>query len=112
MSWYVTLPYVALLHPYPTLHRNILVPAKANHPVRTVDNASNLDAKGREEYGISKKLPKSLDESLFALMHDLELKDMMGHDFVRKYAMVKKAEKALLRDMSPERRRVWLMERY
>ena len=73
---------------------------------------SNLDAKGREDYGITKKLPKTLDESLFALMHDLELKDMLGHDFVRKYNMVKKAEKSALRKMSPEKRRTWMMERY
>jgi glutamine synthetase len=78
----------------------------------TTDNVSTLDAKGREDYGITKKLPKTLDESLFALMHDLELKDMLGHDFVRKYNMVKKAEKGQLRDMTSEKRKLWLMERY
>ena len=45
-------------------------------------------------------------------MHDLELKDLLGHDFVKRYNMVKKAEKAALREMSPEKRRTWLMERY
>ena len=71
---------------------------------------STLTAKEREELGITKQFPKSLNEALSSLEADVELCDIIGN--VETYVKVKRAEIELLQKMEPERRRNFLIERY
>jgi len=62
--------------------------------------------------GISKKLPRAIEESLEAIEGDTALRNALGEEIVRHYIAMKKAEQDMLNEMSESKRRVWLMERY
>lgn len=75
-------------------------------------NPSTLDEQGRAYFGISRKMPLSLQEALKALEADGELKEALGSDVVGDYVAMKDGEQALLDKMSEVERRAWLIERY
>lgn len=66
----------------------------------------------RAAIGITTKLPKSISESLAAVESDKEMQGLLGADFVRNYAVVKRAESEKLNAMSEDERRRWLIEQY
>jgi glutamine synthetase len=73
---------------------------------------STLDAHGRVQYGITRKLPTTLREATAALSADAELKEALGEVVVRDYLTMKKCEQDMLGKMSEGERREWLIERY
>lgn len=79
----------------------------------TVD-AATLSHSERADLGITKQIPKTLEESL----DDLELDEsnslstLIGTELVKNYVTVKRAEIVRLREMPEEKRRMWLLERY
>lgn len=79
----------------------------------TVD-AATLSHSERADLGITKQIPKTLEESL----DDLELDELnnlntlLGTELVKNYVTVKRAEIVRLREMPEEKRRMWLLERY
>ncbi|OAG02620.1 glutamine synthetase/guanido kinase [Paraphaeosphaeria sporulosa] len=75
-------------------------------------NPSSLDEEGRATYGITQKLPVGFAEAAFALVHDDDLVESLGQEFVGDYLAMKKSEHEMLSKMSDEERRVWLIERY
>lgn len=77
-----------------------------------IDNPSKLDDAQRAEYGITRRLPKSLDMALQDLEEDASLKETFAEDVVSNYLIMKKAEQEMLGKMSDEERRIWLIERY
>lgn len=81
------------------------------HKDCTVDSSS-LSQRGREELGITTRLPNTLEKSLAALDKDDVLREMLGSTFVDNYIDLKKAEMQKLRDFGDEKRRIWLMSRY
>ena len=75
-------------------------------------NPSKLSAEERHELGISKTLPRSLDEALNAFEDDSELQDLLGHELAGNWLAVERATQEMLNEMPEAERRVWLMERY
>ncbi|KAK5991369.1 Protein fluG [Cladobotryum mycophilum] len=75
------------------------------------DPASLSDAQ-RQEFGIVKRLPRSIDESLDALDADKEMHEWMGEALVERYTAVKKAETEFLGSMDDEARKTWIMDRF
>ena len=64
------------------------------------------------DLGISLRLPTTIEESLGVLGGDNALREALGREVVEHYVAMKKAEQAMLNEMSEDKRRVWLMERY
>ena len=79
--------------------------------VHLVD-ASTLTDSERAELGITRKLPRSLSESLKSLEKDTHLQKLLGADLVRHYINVKMGETKWLSSMGDESRRIWVIERY
>ncbi|KAI9927902.1 hypothetical protein ASPWEDRAFT_60591 [Aspergillus wentii DTO 134E9] len=75
-------------------------------------DAATLSDAQRADLGITTQLPKSIEESLSALEANPALQELMGPDFVKNYAITKRAESKRLSGMEPEARRKWLVERY
>ncbi|KAG8630112.1 hypothetical protein KVT40_001731 [Elsinoe batatas] len=69
------------------------------------------DAQG-EEYGITEKLPLSIEEALVALDGSATVKHVIGVDVVRDYIVMKRAEQEKLNQMEEGKRREWLIQRY
>lgn len=61
---------------------------------------------------MSKRLPKTIEESLGEIEGDNTLREALGDEVVGHYVAMKKAEQEMLNQMSESERRVWLMERY
>ena len=61
---------------------------------------------------MSKRLPKTIEESLGESEGDNTLREALGDEVVGHYVAMKKAEQEMLNQMSESERRVWLMERY
>ncbi|KND86405.1 Protein fluG [Tolypocladium ophioglossoides CBS 100239] len=76
------------------------------------EEPASLSDKQRQDLGLRTKLPSSLQEALAALEKDLELRSLLGEEFVERYVAVKKAEIELLESMDEGSRRQWIMERY
>ena len=76
------------------------------------NDPSTLTTKGREELGITKQFPKSINEALNYLEADEQLQNVLSKPAVDTYLKVKRAESEMLRKMEPEKRRSWLIERY
>jgi glutamine synthetase len=66
----------------------------------------------RKELNITKRISRSLEESLAALEVDKDLQALLGASFVRIYCAVKKAESAKLATMEEKARRKWLIDWY
>lgn len=61
---------------------------------------------------MSKRLPKTIEESLGEIEGDNTLREALGDEVVGHYVAMKKAGQEMLNQMSESERRVWLMERY
>ena len=61
---------------------------------------------------MSKRLPKTIEESLGEIEGDNTLREALGDEVVGHYVAMKKAEQDMLNGMSESKRRVWLIERY
>jgi len=74
-------------------------------------NPSKVNEEKRKIYGISKQLPRTIDEAIQALEKDEDMKKWLGsiyHD----YLAMKKVEQEMLGNMSEQERRAFLIERY
>ncbi|TKX24469.1 fluG-like protein [Elsinoe australis] len=76
-----------------------------------VNPSKMTDAQG-EEYGITEKLPQSVEEALVALEGSETLRKAIGHGVVRDYILMKRAEQEKLNQMEEGKRREWLIQRY
>jgi len=77
-----------------------------------IGNPSRLSEAERSDLGISKRLPKTIEESLGGIEGDNALREALGDEVVGHYVAMKKAEQEMLNEMPESKRRVWLMERY
>lgn len=73
---------------------------------------STLSAEERERVGITQQFPPSIDEALFFLEQDEELRKIVGKPVVDTYIHIKRTENEMLKRMDAETRRDWLIERY
>ncbi|KAH0593304.1 hypothetical protein MHUMG1_09026 [Metarhizium humberi] len=71
-----------------------------------------LSSDERLQLGIEKKLPGSIEDALNALSEDEDLANLLGADVVERYVAVKEAEVDLMKSMSTEDRRKWIIDRY
>ncbi|CAO2656084.1 Nn.00g048870.m01.CDS01 [Neocucurbitaria sp. VM-36] len=87
--------------------------AEVQYPERDVRvNPSTLDEQGRAQYGITKKMPGSIEEAIAALKSDGELNEALAQGLVQDYLSMKESELKMLDGMSESERRVFLIERY
>lgn len=77
-----------------------------------VGDPSKLTSRERNGLGITKRLPKNLEEALEALKEHKKLREWIGDDAMTKYLITKKGEKALMEGMPEGDRKNWLLERY
>jgi glutamine synthetase len=75
-------------------------------------NPARLNDTQRAEYGITRRLPKTIEEALASLENDLSLKSTLAEDVVTNYVIMKRMEQDMLGEMNEERRRIWMIERY
>jgi glutamine synthetase len=76
-----------------------------------LDNPVNLTEVERNEYGINKKMPTTIYQSLEAIsLHD-SLKTRIGKPLVEAYIVMKREEQSHLTKMGPKAHN-WLVERY
>ncbi|KIW00908.1 hypothetical protein, variant [Verruconis gallopava] len=75
------------------------------------ENPAHLDEEGRASYGITRPLPRTLEDALKALEEDQVLASILPAGMVRTYMVMKRSEQRRLLRPEPERRR-WLIERY
>ncbi|KAK8075058.1 Protein fluG [Apiospora hydei] len=73
---------------------------------------ASLGPEQRAALGITRELPRDLDQALGFLAADETLEGLVGREFVRRYVDVKRAELAFLMPMADDERRQWLVERY
>ncbi|EED13731.1 extracellular developmental signal biosynthesis protein FluG [Talaromyces stipitatus ATCC 10500] len=92
--------YLGIAHSLPLTHKDCPV------------DASTLSAVERQQLGITKQIPKNLDDSLTALENNDDMCAILGPGFVKKYIAVKRAEANKLASMESGERITWLMERY
>jgi glutamine synthetase len=76
------------------------------------DNPARLDETQRAVYGITRRLPETIEEALKSLEEDSSLKSALAEDVVTNYIAMKRAEQDMLGKMSDKDRRTWLIERY
>lgn len=77
-----------------------------------IDDPSKITSRERNGLGITKRLPRSLEEAFEALKENKKLREWIGEDAIKKYLVVKKGEKALLEGIPEGDRMRWLLERY
>lgn len=86
---------------------------QADFPQRDVPvNPSTLDEAGRAHYGITQKMPATIDEALAALANDGVLNEALAPGLVQDYLAMKDSEQKMLEGMDERERRVFLIERY
>ncbi|KAH5253395.1 hypothetical protein HBI72_142500 [Parastagonospora nodorum] len=73
---------------------------------------SRLDDEGRARYGITRRMPRSVEEAMEALKVDGALREILDGELVDGYAGMKDAEQRMLGKMDEEERREWMIERY
>ncbi|KAK7914452.1 hypothetical protein PG985_012155 [Apiospora marii] len=73
---------------------------------------ARLEPDQRAALGITRELPKDLNQALEFLAADSTLEGLVGREFVQSYVDVKRAELAFLMPMADDERRQWLVERY
>jgi glutamine synthetase len=76
------------------------------------NNAARLTDDQRGEYGITKKLPTTLEDALSALQEDEVLAGLLPESMAKNYVTMKYAEMEMLGKMEDWERRIWLIERY
>ncbi|PSN62633.1 developmental protein-like protein fluG [Corynespora cassiicola Philippines] len=75
-------------------------------------NPSTLDEEGLASYGITEKMPATIEEAIVALDKDVELKEMLAEGLIHDFIIMKESEQKMLNRMPDDERRVWLIERY
>ncbi|KAL9114355.1 MAG: hypothetical protein Q9227_001777 [Pyrenula ochraceoflavens] len=75
-------------------------------------DVSQISEQQRREYGISTRLPDTLEKAIKELQGDRLMVKALGREFVENYAAVKRGEMEFLGKMGEGERRVWMMERY
>lgn len=75
-------------------------------------NPSGLDDAGRAHYGVTRRMPGSLEEAVEALKGDGALREVLEQEVVSGYLVMKEAEQRMLGGMGEAERRVFLIERY
>ncbi|KAF2702631.1 developmental protein-like protein fluG [Pleomassaria siparia CBS 279.74] len=75
-------------------------------------NPALLTEEQRTSYGITSKMPSSVEEALERLGKDEELTEVLAEGLVSDYLAMKQSEQKMLGNMSEAERRVWLIERY
>lgn len=73
---------------------------------------ASLAPEQRTALGITRELPKDLNQALEFLAADSTLEGLVGREFVQRYVDTKRAELAFLMPMADDERRQWLVERY
>lgn len=76
------------------------------------ENPTKLSSDEKEELGVTKKLPTSIQEAVEAAEKDSELEQALTPGVLKHYIAMKMAEQVMLSEMPEEKRKVWLMERY
>lgn len=71
-----------------------------------------MTSRERNGLGITKRLPKTIEEALEALKEHKKLREWVGEDAMKKYLIVKKGEKAMMDAIPEGDRKNWLFERY
>ncbi|KAL8664622.1 MAG: hypothetical protein Q9202_002892 [Teloschistes flavicans] len=66
----------------------------------------------RKALGITRQIPRSIEEALDCLRKSRALKSVLGEAVFENYLAVKEAENEILQGMEIEERRKWLIERY
>ncbi|KAI1914460.1 hypothetical protein LOZ53_001583 [Ophidiomyces ophidiicola] len=77
----------------------------------TADPAT-LSPAQREKLAIQTPLPSSLNSALDALEADLDIQDVLGTGWVKRYIGVRRGEQNMLNMMNENERRKWLITRY
>lgn len=77
-----------------------------------ISDPSSLSSEERKFIGITQRFPEGIDEALICLEQDEELCKVLGKPVVDTYVIVKRTESAILKEMHPEKRKNWLIERY
>ncbi|KAF2738308.1 developmental protein-like protein fluG [Polyplosphaeria fusca] len=75
-------------------------------------NPSQLDQEQRAAYGISEKMPSSIEGALGALERDQPLREALAEGLVQDFVLMKRSEQDMLGKMGEAERRIWLIERY
>ncbi|KAM3422122.1 hypothetical protein BST61_g2493 [Cercospora zeina] len=75
-------------------------------------NPTKLSENQKQDLGIVRRLPRSLDEALGALEEDEEFRSLLGSEVAMNWIAVEKATVEILAGMSEDQQRGWLMERY
>ncbi|KAK2757303.1 hypothetical protein FQN54_004817 [Arachnomyces sp. PD_36] len=76
------------------------------------DDPQRLSDTQRGELGITRMMPKGIEESVGYLEGDGEMVGLLGEGFVRDYVNVRRVERGYLGGMGEGERRKWLIERY
>lgn len=80
---------------------------------RCVGNPASLsEAQLRDEYGVTEKLPTTLESALQALKSDTALVHALDDKIPNDLITMKQAESVMLGAMSEQDRQIWLIERY
>jgi glutamine synthetase len=75
-------------------------------------NPSTMDEQMRAAFGVTRKLPKSMQEAIEALRADAPLNEALNQSVVRAYLEMKGEEAKMLGNMGESERRVFMIERY
>ena len=76
-----------------------------------LNDPATLSPDERQSLGITRQLPRSIEEALDCLRHS-QLRTILGNAVYENFLTVKEAEVEMLRHMETEQRRQWLIERY
>lgn len=66
----------------------------------------------RMVYGITKRMPATIEESLLSLEENKTLEASLGSGIIKTFVAMKRKEQKKLEAMPDGERRVWLVERY
>ena len=85
--------------------------------VFALDDPDRMIEKERIEYGITKPLPRTLQEGLALLQEAIDQNSafvtQLGEDFVRHHIKIKEAEQELLDKVTSERKqKIWIALNY
>jgi glutamine synthetase len=76
------------------------------------DNPARLTDTQRAEYGITRRLPKTIEGALESLEKDSSLKEALAKDVAHNFVAMKRAEQDVLGKLTDAERRIWIIERY
>lgn len=75
-------------------------------------NPSTMDEQMRAEFGVMRRLPRSMQEAVTSLRADMPLNEALDPAFLKAYLYMKGEEAKMLGSMGDGERRVFLVERY